>query len=101
MVTLTRRLSEHPRAAEIYRQLQVWERQDRHLWRWEINEIDQLRRRRRDAFAVAAATLTRSYPHVILESRFVARLMATPTTEDTDTHQQPRRARECATRRTR
>jgi hypothetical protein len=52
MVALARRLStQFEDAADISEQLRVWERQDRHLWSWEANETDQLRARRRDAFA--------------------------------------------------
>lgn len=78
MVSLANRLAD---VGELGEELRVWQRQDRRLWRWEANEREQLILRRRDAYRAIAATLTRAWPHVILEHRFVGRVVRRPAGE--------------------
>lgn len=87
MVSLGRRLEELGRAPKLREQIRAWARHDRRLWQWEANEREQLALRRRDAYRAIAALLTRTWPHVLLETRFVSDVTRRPRSEEIDTHQ--------------
>ena len=87
MVNLGRRLADIEDAGELREQIDAWERQDRHLWRWEANEREQLTLRRRDAYRAIAALLANSWPHALLETRFVSHVIHRPAGERADGYQ--------------
>ena len=87
MVSLGRQLTDIKDASELREQIAAWERQDRHLWRWEANEREQLSLRRRDAYRATAALLTDCWPHAVLESPFVSYVLHRRVGEQRDGHQ--------------
>ena len=84
MVSFARQVAGNEPNANILVSIAAWERHDRHLWQWEANERDQLLARRRDAYRAAAAMLTESWPHAVLERRLVASVNRVPLLEQTD-----------------
>jgi Putative transposase DNA-binding domain len=87
MVSLGGRLADIEDAGELREEIAAWERQDRHLWRWEANEREQLTLRRRDAYRAIAALITDPWPHALLETRFVSHVIHRPVGERTDGYQ--------------
>ena len=87
MVSLGRQLTDIKDAGELREQIAAWERQDRHLWRWEANEREQLTLRRRDAYRATAALLTDRWPHAVLETPFVSYVLHRRVGEQRDGHQ--------------
>jgi hypothetical protein len=90
LINLFKRLHEISGADELREQIRAWERRDRHLWQWESFEREQLIGRRRDAYRAIAALLAETWPHVVLESRFVAKVTFHPPGEEGDRHQTER-----------
>ena len=87
MVSLGRQLADVKDAGDLCEQIAAWERQDRHLWRWEANDREQLTLRRRDAYRAIAALLTDCWPHALLETPFVGYVLRRRVGEQRDDHQ--------------
>jgi hypothetical protein len=52
----------------IYKILEVWRKQEHHLYDWEANLRDQVKRRRREIYRVFAAGIALKYSMIVLEN---------------------------------
>lgn len=76
---LTRSFEKAHRAARTLTEnavVQGWAKQDRHLWRWEANESEKTRLRRREHYRVTAARLLHDAQALVIEGDFDIRQVA-------------------------
>lgn len=72
--------------AEIYRSLERWRKQDRHLYEWETHARRKAGARRKDLYRRWAAKLARTYSVLVLEDFDLSKMAQRPGPDDEQTH---------------
>jgi hypothetical protein len=66
----------------VYEALSFWKKRELHLYHWQANLRDQVRRRRREIYRIFAARLTRDYSQVFIDDFDLAKIKKKKPPED-------------------